>query len=71
MEGDRWPKIVRLIQMRQEVFDVYDNNLLEFKYNSAPWQQWCKAVENLKHMLQQFENEIIELLASYTEEDKK
>ena len=71
MEEDRWPKIVRLIQMRREVFNVYYDNLLEFKYNSAPWQQWCKAEHNLYQMLQQFENEIIELLASYTEEDKK
>ena len=73
MEEDKWGKIVRLIKYHAEVESVFQT-LEKFEYLSlcaryGPKKN--KAADNLKKVLIEFEKEIIELLASYPEEDKK
>lgn len=70
MEEDKWGKIVRLNKMRREVQKVHDD-VLAFKYIYGLEKEHKKAEDNLREVLQELEKETVELLASYTEEDKK
>jgi hypothetical protein len=70
-EHNKWGRILHLKQMLEELESVYSTiRSFSFSVESNESQRY-KVMDGLAQELRQVKTEMVELLASYTEEDKK